>query len=266
MGRLLEQLKTVYQRLLAIVIFLVLWEITVRAGLLEPTPVPPASRVIVALRDLAVDGDYLENTFASLQRILEGYVLASVIAIPLGFLIGWFQTVEKYLFPLLRVFRQTPLIAIFPIFILFFGLGEIPCVLILVLAATWSMLLCTISGVQNVDPSLIKAARSVGTSEWNLLKKVVFPATIPSIVTGMRCAYTEITLVLIPVEMLGVNSGWGIGVSGHEHHGQNHVLMYGILISMALVGVLIDYLLVTLERELCRWKVTIESIPKPEVI
>jgi NitT/TauT family transport system permease protein len=259
-------MRTLYQRLLAILAFLVVWEVAVRAGFLEPTPVPPASSVLMALKDLLATREYSENTFASLQRMSLGYALATLTAVPLGFLIGWWSTVERWLVPLLSIFRQIPLIALFPIFILFFGLGEIPCVIILMLAAWWSILLNVINGVQSIDPMLVKTARSFRASQWHVLTRVVFPATIPSIITGMRAAYSEVVLILIPVETLGVDAGWGIGVGSHEHHGVNHILMYAMLISMALAGVVIDYILVSLEKELCKWKEKIESVPKPVLI
>ena len=259
-------LRTLYQRLLAILAFLIVWEVAVRAGFLEPTPVPPASSVLLALKDLLTTAEYSENTFASLERMSLGYALATLTAVPLGFLIGWWPIVEKCLVPLLSIFRQIPLIALFPVFILFFGLGEIPCVIILTLAAWWSILLNVISGVQNIDPMLVKTARSFGASQWVVLRKVVLPATVPSIFTGMRAAYSEVVLILIPVETMGVDAGWGIGVGSHEHHGVNHILMYSMLISMALAGVLIDYILVSLEKELCKWKEKIESVPTPVLI
>ncbi|HIH44762.1 MAG TPA: ABC transporter permease [Candidatus Methanoperedenaceae archaeon] len=193
-----------------------------------------------------------------MQRILSGYALAIIIAVPLGFAVGWSTTLERYLDPLLQTFRQIPLMALFPVFILFFGTGELPCILIIMLAAMWCILLSTISSVQNIDPFLVKTARSVGTSQWDMLRKVVLPSAVPSIFTGMRYAYTDILLVLIAVEMLGVNGGWGIIVSSHEHHGQSHTVMYAILISMAIVGVIVNYIFVALERRLCRWKETIE--------
>lgn len=247
-------LKQVLQRLLAITFFLLAWEIAVRSSLTYPASTPPASQVLYDLTSLALNGICWKHTLVSLQRIFTGYALAVIIAIPLGFLMGWFKMIERYFDPLLQVSRQVPMMALYPVFILFFGIGELPRILLLMLAAIWWILLSTISAVQNVDPFLVKTARSVGVSHWDMFRKVVLPSAVPSIFVGLRYAYTEVLLVLIAVEMLGANEGWGVISSSHEHHGQGHTIMYSMVLFMAIIGVIINYSLVAFEKRLCRWK------------
>lgn len=243
------KLKTLTQRLIAIIIFLLAWEIAVRTGLTYPAPLPPVSRVFLDLMDIALSGILWKHTIISLQRVFSGYALAVAIAIPLGLVIGWFKTAERYLDPLVQTLRQIPLLALFPVFILLFGIGELPKTLIIMLTAMWWILLSTIRAVQNIDPILVKTARSVGSSHWDMFRKVVLPSAVPSIFTGLRYASTEVILVLIAVEMLGAKEGLVILL---------HRKMWPVIMFMTILGVIANYMLVTVERKLTTWKEVID--------
>ncbi|HIH44761.1 MAG TPA: ABC transporter permease [Candidatus Methanoperedenaceae archaeon] len=246
----IKQLNTLPQRSLAVVIFLLAWELAVRAGLTYPAAIPVPSRVFQGVMDIVLLEKFWEHTMISLERVFLGYALAMIIAIPLGFAVGWFNTVERYLDPFLQTMRQIPQLALFPAFILFFGIGELPKILLIMLAAVWWILLSTISAVQSVDPFLVKTARSVGASQWDLLRKVVLPSAAPTIITGMRYASTEVILVLVAVELLGASKGLGILLNTPRY--------WEVLVFMTILGVTANYMLVLLERRLCRWKEEIE--------
>jgi NitT/TauT family transport system permease protein len=251
----LKRLTTLLQRLAAIIIILLAWEIVVRSGLLYPTPIPPVSRVFGVLMEMTLAGTLLKHTVISLQRVFFGYSLAIVIAIPLGLAVGWFKTWERYLDPLLQTLRQVPLLAWFPIFTLLFGMGELSKTLLIMLAAMWWILLSTIRSVHNVDPFIVKTARSMGISQWDMLRKVVLPSAVPSIFTGLRYACTEVILILFVVEMLGANGGLGsVMIYGECHPGPENVMIYSISIFVATLGLIANYLLVAIEKRLCRWK------------
>ncbi len=245
----IKRLKELTQRLQVIIIFLLTWELSVRSGLTYPAPIPPISLVFNDLIDIALSGILWKHTIISIERVLSGYILAVVIAIPLGFAVGWFKTWERFLDPLLQTLRQVPLLTLFPVFILFFGIGELPKTLIIMLAAMWWILLSTISAVQNVDPIHVKTAQSMGASQWDILKKIVLPSAVPSIFTGLRYASTEVIIVLIAVEMIGASAGLGILLIRK---------MWPVIVFMTILGVISNYMLVALERRLCRWKENIE--------
>lgn len=255
----LKQLKTLLQRLIAIIIFLLAWEIAVRSGLTYPSPIPAASRIFGVLIEMALAGTLQKHALISMGRVFSGYALAVLIAIPLGLAAGWFKTFEGYINPLLQTLRQVPLLAWFPVFILIFGIGELSKILLIMLAAVWWILLSTISAVQNVDPFIVKTARSMGVTDWDMLIKVVLPSAVPSIFTGLRYAYTEVILVLFAVEMLGANDGLGsVMIYGSCHPGPELFMVYSISIFMAIIGFSANYLLVGIERRLCKWKEKIE--------
>ncbi|MFD2838368.1 ABC transporter permease [Azotobacter vinelandii] len=140
---------------------------------------------------------------------MAGLLLAIVSGVGLGLLMGGFRRLEALVDPLLQLFRQTSALALFPVFILFFGIGELSKVAIIFWASFWPILLSTISGVKQVDRLLIDSARSMGASRAFLFVKVVLPAAAPSIFTGVRLAGAYCVTALVAAEMIGAHSGLG---------------------------------------------------------
>ncbi|MBM7865605.1 ABC transporter permease [Heliomicrobium gestii] len=240
-------------RLLAVLLFLLLWEIAPRWGWVDSTFLPPFSQVAQALGKLILSGELFKHIAASLQRALLGFSLGLAVSIPLGLLIGWFRGFERFIDPLLQTFRQTSAMALFPVFILLFGIGEISKLAIIFWSVQWPILLSTISGVKNVDPLLIKAARSMGASPLTLFHKVVLPASLPSIFTGIRLSATYSILILIAAEMMGAKSGLGYLIFDSEIRFEIGE-MYAAIVTMSLVGLAINYTLVALEKRFTAWK------------
>ncbi|MCZ7403331.1 MAG: ABC transporter permease [Candidatus Methanoperedens sp.] len=248
-----SQLRLLTQKLLAIVVFLLIWEIVPRVGLADPVFLPPASSAFTSLGHLILSGELLKHTSISLQRAFAGFAIAAVTAIPLGFAVGWFKTFEKYMDPLLQTMRQLPILALFPVFILLFGIGEISKIVIIAIACFWSIFMNTVSGVMHVDALLIKSARSMGVSHSDMFKKVVLPAAAPSVFTGLRYAGTVALMVLVAAEMIGANSGLGFFVFMSETRFAISA-MYATIVALTILGVIVNYILVVLEKRATRWK------------
>ena len=136
-------------------------------------------------------GELWRHFEASILRSLFGFLLALVVAIPLGLVIGWYPLARDLFTPILELFRNTAALALLPVFILILGIGEVSKIAIVLFACTWPVLLNTISAVKNVDPLLIKSARSMNISSFKLFYKVILPASVPTIFTGIRMAGTE---------------------------------------------------------------------------
>lgn len=247
------QLKLLPQRLLAIIVFLLIWEILPRIGLADPSFVPPASATFARLWELLLSGVLLNQTSISLQRAFAGFAIAVVTGIPLGFLVGWFKTFERYMDPLLQAFRQLPILALFPVFILLFGIGEISKIAMIALACFWSIFMNTASGVITVDPLLVKSARSMGVSHSDMFRKVVLPAAIPSILTGVRFAATVALLMLVAAEMVGASSGLGYFVLNAQQRYASRDIFAGI-VALTILGIIVNYVLVTIEKRATSWK------------
>lgn len=241
------------RRTVAIAAFLVLWEVAPRVGLVDRTFLVPFSEAVKALIELAKDGQLWDNTRASLVRSLSGFLIAIGVGVPLGLLIGWYKPVAEILGPLLELFRNTAALALLPVFILLLGIGETSKIAIVVYACTWPILLNTISGVRTVDPVLIKSARSMSLPAHRLFAKVILPASLPTVFTGIRLAGASSILVLVAAEMVGAKAGLGYLVNASQ---QNFAIpdMYAAIIAISVIGLVFNHLLVLLERRLTRWR------------
>ncbi|MGW4337293.1 ABC transporter permease [Rhodococcus koreensis] len=239
---------------IAIVAFLALWEIAPRLGLVDEVFLPPFSTVIEAFFDLLQSGELWQHVSASLSRALIGFFVAVVIAIPLGIAIAWYRPVSDFLNPILELFRNTAALALLPVFILILGIGEESKIALVIYACTFPILLNTISGVRTVDPLLIKSASSLGLSPVRLFQKVVLPAAVPTIFTGIRMAAASSILVLIAAEMVGAKAGLGYLITASQFNFQIPN-MYAGIVAISVLGLTINAVLVLIERRLSRWRV-----------
>lgn len=248
-----QALGTFGKRVIAVVAFLALWEVAPRLGLVDRTFLVPFSEAVKALIELAKNGQLWDNTQASLVRSLTGFAIAIGVGVPLGLLIGWYRPVADVLGPLLELFRNTAALALLPVFILLLGIGETSKIAIVVYACTWPILLNTVSAVRSVDPVLVKSARSMALPAPRLFAKVILPASVPTVFTGIRLAGSGSILVLIAAEMVGAKAGLGYLVNVSQ---QNFAIpdMYAAIIAISVLGLAFNHLLVALERRLTRWR------------
>ncbi|TPW91843.1 ABC transporter permease [Mycolicibacterium fortuitum] len=235
--------------------FLALWEVAPRTGLVDKVFLPPFSEVVGAWFTLLGNGQLAENVSASLSRALAGLAVAIVVSIPLGVAIAWYRPVADFLNPILELFRNTAALALLPVFILILGIGETSKVALVIYAASFPILLNTISGVRTVDPLLIKSARSLGLSPVRLFQKVILPAAVPTIFTGLRMAAASSILVLIAAEMVGAKAGLGYLITASQLNFQIPN-MYAGIVTIALVGVIFNGIVVAIEGRLSGWRAT----------
>ncbi|MFB7715972.1 ABC transporter permease [Nocardia sp. NPDC056100] len=239
---------------LAIVLFLILWQLAPRFGLVDPVFLPPFSDVWSAGLELFRSGQLGEHVSASLTRSGIGFSIAVASAIPVGVAIAWYRPVAEFISPILELFRNTAALALLPVFVLILGIGETSKIALVVYASFFPILLNTISGVRSVDPLLIKSAVSLGFSPIPLFAKVVLPAAVPAIFTGIRMAASASILVLIAAEMVGARAGLGYLITAAQQNFQIPA-MYAGIVTISLLGLAFNGLLVALERRLSRWRV-----------
>lgn len=236
-----------------VVLLAVIWELAPRLGLVDHYFVTPLSEVLATWWDMLLSGKLWTNLRASLVRSGAGFGLAVVIAVPLGAAIAWYRPVREVVSPVLEVFRNTAALALLPVFVLVLGIGEVSKVAIVLYACFFPIVLNTISGVASVDQQLLRSARVLGLSPVATFRKVVFPAALPTIFTGIRIAGAAAVLVLIAAEMIGATAGLGYLIT----YSQNNFLipqMYAAILTTTGVGLAINYSLVTIERRLSRWR------------
>ena len=244
----------------AIILFLLLWEL----GPIYLAPasarvfLPPLHVVLEALASLVEKGQLQNHLAASLTRSASGFGIAVVAAVALGLLVAWYRSLDRFLNPLLEAFRNTAALALLPVFTLLLGIGETSKVSIVAYAAFFPVLLNTIAGVRTVDPLLIRAARSLGLSNFRLFQKVILPSAVPTIFTGIRMAGTSSILVLIAAEMVGAKAGLGYLIVNSQ---MSFLIpeMYAGILTVSLLGLLVNYLLVAVERHFSRWRTAVGS-------
>ena len=231
----------------------ILWEILPDAGLVDQTFFSPPSKIVQALYGFVSSGEIWVHVASSIQRSLWGLGLAISLGIGLGIFLGWFKRLEEVLDPLLQSFRQLPSLALFPVFILFFGIGEVSKVTIIFWSSVWPILLNTISAVQNVDKILIDSAKSLGASRSFIFLKVVLPAAVPGIMTGIRLGGAHSVVALVAAEMIGAEAGLGFLVF-YSQETFKVPNMFTAIVSLAIVGLFLNYFLIFVESRLTKWK------------
>ncbi|MDU6726400.1 MAG: ABC transporter permease [Bradyrhizobium sp.] len=237
----------------AIFAFLAAWEILPRLGLVDTTFLPPFSTALSAFVEMARSGELVEHLAASAGRAFSGLILAVAVGVPLGLVIGWYRSVAEILNPLLELFRNTAPLALLPVFVLMLGMGEVSKVAMVFYACLWPILLNTVAGAREVDPLLIRSARSMALSQTRLFTRVVVPASLPSIFTGIRIAGAYSILVLIAAEMVGAKAGLGYLVN-YAQFTFEIPKMYAGIVTLSLLGLVLNEVLVLAERRLTAWK------------
>ncbi len=258
MKKLAEKLKVVLQSGAGLFLLIIVWEVLPDLGWVDSTFFSPPSKVIRALDRLIVSGVLWGHFISSIQRSLIGLGLAILVGVTFGIFIGWFKRVEYFLDPILQSFRQMPSLALFPVFILFFGIGEVSKVVIIFWASLWSILLNTINGVKNVDKILIDSAKTLGASRTFIFLKVVLPAAVPSIMTGVRLGGAHSVVALVAAEMIGAEAGLGFLVF-YSQETFKVPDMFAAILSLTFVGLVINYSLLFIENRLTKWKGTSEN-------
>lgn len=245
------------ERLACVLLFFAIWEFLPRAGLVNPAFLSPPSAVLAAIVKLAQSGQLNKHIVASLQRSLAGLTLAIIAGVGLGLLMGVIRRFEAFIDPLLQLFRQVSALALFPVFLLFFGIGEASKIAIIFWAAFWPVLLNTISGVKQVEKLLIHSALSMGASRRFIFFKVILPAAAPSIFTGVRLAGAYSITALVAAEMIGSHAGLGFLTLNSQEIFQIPSMYAGIVL-LAILGLALNYVLALLEKRLTRWRSGLE--------
>lgn len=239
---------------LSIILFLILWESASRLDWVPRTFISPPSEVLSTLWDLLITGVLFKHIRVSFVRSFSGFLLAAVIAVPLGFLLGgWFRLFERILTPVLRLFTEINPFSLFPVFILLFGIGEVSKIAMLFWVCLWPILLNTITGIKNVDSLLVKSARSMGVTGQTLFFKVILPAASPNIFHGLRTSCGVAFFMLIAAEMIGASSGLGWLVFNAQNNYQISKL-FATTVTISALGLSLNYLFGEVEERYLSWK------------
>lgn len=199
------------------------------------------------------DGYFFGDLWASLRRVLSGYALGMLCAIPMGFLLGWYKTLRTLVEPWLQFFRTIPPIATIPIMVVAFGIGENSKVAIIFVASFLGSSITIYQGIKETDKVLIKAAYTFGARDSDLFFNVTLPAAFPYILVAARTALAGSFTTLIAAEMTGATIGLGARIQIASGAARIDMVMMGI-ITIGILGFIFDQLLLRIEKRLTRWK------------
>jgi NitT/TauT family transport system permease protein len=232
---------------------LALWELAPRLGWLNRRYFPPISVIAATGLRMLQNGELPRHVAASLGRTLVALGVALAVAVPFGlYLGGRAPRLARFLQPLFNLLAQVNAFALFPVFVLFFGIGEVAKFAILFWACVWPLLLGTVGAVQGVDPLLVKTARSMGLSGVELTRRVLLPASLPVIVTAARVGTLFAFLMLAAAEMAGANQGLGwVVLNAMQYNSLDRLFLAAFVI--AGLGALLQRALVRLEKRLVFW-------------
>jgi ABC-type nitrate/sulfonate/bicarbonate transport system permease component len=214
---------------------------------------PPPSEVLKAGWELLLSGELLMHLGASLRREMVAFSVA-LVAIPLGIAMGWWRNLHDMIDPVVELLRPIPPIAWIPLSILWFGVGDLQNQFIIFLGIFFPILINTIIGVKNIDPNLIRAARCLGANEWRMLRRVVLPAVLPQLMTGIRVGFGVGWMALVAAELVGATSGLGFLINDARSLLRTDVIILGMLV-IGMAGFCIDLLIRRLSRWLLPWSV-----------
>jgi NitT/TauT family transport system permease protein len=241
------------QRSLLLFALVAVWEAVPRLGLTDPAFLPPFSEVMSAGWQLAQTGELYDDVGASLLRAVSGFLISVALIVPLGLAIGWYGRLGDLLNQMIEVCRNTAPLALLPVFILLLGIGEFSKITMVIYSCAWPLLLNTIAGVKQVDPLLVKSARTMGATPGQLFRKVILPAALPTIFVGIRLASASAMLVLVASEMVGAKAGLGYLIIYSQYSFLIPQMYFGIL-AITAIGLSFNALLEALEQYLMRWK------------
>jgi NitT/TauT family transport system permease protein len=203
--------------------------------------------------ELARTGQLLTDALASLRRVLLGFCLGVALAVPVGFLMGWYRLARGLIEPFVQFFRMIPPLAIIPLAIVTMGIGETPKVFVIFLAAFLSSVVATFQGVVSVDKTLINAARVLGAGDATIFRRVIVPASMPFILVGMRIGLGAAWATVVAAELIAAQSGLGFRMQQAQLY-YDLATIFVSLIAIGVLGLTMDRLLLALENRLTRWQ------------
>lgn len=236
---------------------MLLWEYGVQFGYLKAYQFPPASKIARGFVEISSVGfptgvTIWSHTLTTLTRILQGYIAAVVLAIPLGLLIGAMPTLDKMFAPAIVFFRSIATLSLLPLVIVWFGAGELTKIILIGYGCFWVMLSNVIAGVKYVDPILLRAGRSFGLKDVELYRQVVLPAALPRIFAGARMALGVGFMVIVGAEMIGTIEGLGALIMEARTFYKSEITIIGMLV-IGVLGFGISTGLAALERVILPW-------------
>jgi len=244
------------KRIIAPIVFIGLiafWEFGSRQGFISPITLPAPSEAFNAFMELVRSGDLLRHLSASLQRLIIGWSAGAVLGIVVGTLIGLFSVARSGLSPLVSAIFPIPKIALLPLFIIWFGIGEESKVATILFGTFFPTVIATYGGIDNVDRNLIRMGQSFGLSRMSIIRKIILPGALPAILSGARISAAIAIILLVAAEMIAAEYGIGAYILLAGSLMATDQLIAGVAM-LSILGLVIAWLIGKAERYFLRWR------------
>ncbi|MGE8165470.1 ABC transporter permease subunit [Paraburkholderia sp. NPDC080076] len=234
------------------VLVLVLWEAAARIGLIAPQVLPAPSSVAETALDLARNGDLFVHLGVSLLRAMAGFLIGGIIGLALGIMVGFSPLAQALFDRSIQMVRAVPFLAMLPLVIVWFGVGEVAKIFLVALAVLFPIYINTMLGIRQIDPKLMELAKVIGLNWTAIVRRIILPGAMPSILTGVRYALAHAWLALVIAETLATTKGIGFLAMDAREFLQTNVILLTMII-YAIIGVVADALVRVLETHFLSW-------------
>lgn len=234
-------------------IILLLWKITNYLGIWSDYILPSPEKVYSTFLNMISDGSIFINVYASMKRVLIGFAINTAIGVPLGLFFGIYSGVYEYFKSLINFLRNTPPLALIPMLILWFGIGEESKIIIIVLASFFPIFTSTLKGIKNCDSKLIEVGRVFEFSKLQIIFKIIIPNAILDIAVGLKLALGYSFRAIIGAELVAASSGLGYLISDGKEMSRTDVVIVGIIV-IGLLGIITDYIFSIIVKKVSKGK------------
>lgn len=251
--RIYQNQQHLFLGLIGTAIFFIIWEIITRIRLVNPIFLSSPTEVLQTVGQMFISGKIFPHLFISAQEFSIGFILAGSLGVILGLLIGWYRKLESSTSSLIYGLYSTPSIAILPLVIIWVGLGIWSKIVTVFLGAFFPVLINTISGVKNLDPNLISLARSFGAKDRQIFKTIIFPASLPYILTGLKIAIPRALIGMLLGEFFVSNQGLGYLITFYGSTFQTSKLL-AVVVIVVTISITLNKLLTLAGKNFRSWK------------
>ena len=235
-------MKKTRSYIISFAVLIILWELLAVSGLFPESLFPSPVRTAEALGRRISSGALLLDIGASMYRFFIGYITSVIAAVILGLLLGWFAKAWRYVDPVVQFLRPISPVAWLPFIVLWVGIGDVPAIVIIFIAAFFPVLLTTVTAVGNIDPVYLKISDNFGLGRAQTLLGIVFPAVFPQIANALHIAVGTAWIFLVVGEMAGSQSGLGYLITDARNNLQTDTLMAAIIV-IGIIGIVLDLLI-----------------------
>jgi ABC-type nitrate/sulfonate/bicarbonate transport system permease component len=237
----------------AVIAVIAVWQLVATLRIKPAIILPGPTDVILAFRQLFASATIWADLATSGKELLYGLILGTVVGLPLGLLIGWYRRLSYAASPLINFLYATPRIALTPLLIIWLGIGETSKIAIVFLMAIFPIVISTASGVQNLDPAVVRVARCFGANDLAIFRTIALPGTVPFIISGLRLAVGQALIGVFVAELSGATHGVGMLMNNAGQQFQTSVVFAGLFI-FAITGVVLTGLLRAVEQRFAAWR------------